>query len=113
MHTDTEAGFSLQVLRSTVYKQPSGVDCQIPFQIPMLSQASLHTVTKLGFCCQIGNYVDYTLTFMFTFSKLCLHLFLAHFHVIFLLWGYPLPGKLELNLRVLFTSTLLVLSEPN
>lgn len=40
----------------------------------LCSWASLYTVTKLGFCCQIGNYVDYTWTFMFTFSKLCLHL---------------------------------------
>ncbi len=38
----------------------------------LCSWASLYTVTKLGFCVQIGNYVDYTLTFMFTFSKLCL-----------------------------------------
>lgn len=41
--------------------------------------ASLYTVTKLGLCCQIGNYVEHRMSFMFTFSNFCLPMILWAF----------------------------------
>lgn len=41
--------------------------------------ASLCTVTKLEFRCQIGNYVEHRMTFMFTFFNFCLLFILRAF----------------------------------